>query len=50
MARRTRGARRTPQCLNEDNAVQVIDVFVDALSLKAIGFDGTVPAETGRPT
>ncbi len=35
--------------VEEDNAVRVIDVFVDALSLKALGFNGAVPADTGRP-
>ena len=36
--------------VEEDNAVRVIDVFVDALNLKALGFDGVVPADTGRPS
>jgi transposase len=35
--------------IDEDNAVRVIDVFVNSLNLKALGFDGTVPANTGRP-
>jgi transposase len=35
--------------VEEDNAVRVIDVFVDALNLKALGFDGAVAADTGRP-
>jgi transposase len=35
--------------VQEDNAVRVIDVFVDALNLKALGFNGAVPADTGRP-
>ena len=32
--------------VEEDNAVRVIDVFVDALNLKALGFDGAVGAST----
>jgi transposase len=35
--------------VEEVNAVRVIDVFVDALNLKALKFDGAVPADTGRP-
>ena len=42
-----------PECLDdyigEDNPVRVIDVFVDALDLAGLGFDGVAPAETGRP-
>jgi transposase len=34
----------------EDNAVRVIDVFVDTLNLDRLGFDGTLPADTGRPS
>jgi len=34
----------------EDNPVRVIEAFVDTLSLAALGFDGVVPAETGRPS
>jgi transposase len=41
-----------PSCLDdyvsEDNAARVIDVFVDELDLKSLGFDVT-PAATGRP-
>ena len=33
----------------EDNPVRVIDVFVDALDLGALGFAGVVPEVTGRP-
>src|SRR6201984_841521 len=33
----------------EDNPVRVIDVFVDELDLGALGFDGVIPEETGRP-
>lgn len=35
--------------VTEDNAVRVIDAFVDTLDLRALGFHGTDPAETGRP-
>jgi transposase len=34
----------------EDNSVRVIDVFVDTINLAALGFDGTLPAQTGRPS
>ena len=33
----------------EDNPVRAIDVFVDELDLRALGFEGVVPEETGRP-
>jgi transposase len=29
--------------------VRVIDVFVDELDLASLGFDGVMPASTGRP-
>lgn len=32
-----------------DNPVRVVDAYVDALDLAALGFDGVVPEETGRP-
>lgn len=35
--------------VTEDNAVRVIDAFVDTLDLRALGFRGTDPADTGRP-
>lgn len=35
--------------VSEDNAVRVIDAFIDTLDLNALGFDGAVPAGTGRP-
>jgi transposase len=35
--------------IEQDNAVRVIDAFVEALDLAALGFKGTVPAGTGRP-
>src|ERR1700683_4208594 len=43
-----------PECredwIGEDNAVRVIDVFVDELELGALGFDGVDPEATGRPS
>jgi transposase len=43
-----------PECLadwiDENNPVQVIDVFVDELNLAALGFDGVAPEATGRPS
>src|SRR5690348_11049494 len=33
----------------EDNPVRVVDVFVDELDLKDVGFEGAEPADTGRP-
>ncbi len=42
-----------PECLDdwidEDNPVRAVDVFVDALDLAEMGFDGVEPAATGRP-
>jgi hypothetical protein len=42
-----------PECLadwiDENNPVQVIDVFVDELDLAALGFEGVAPEVTGRP-
>ena len=42
-----------PECLedwvDENNAVRVIDVFIDMLDLAELGFEGVEPAETGRP-
>jgi len=32
-----------------ENTVRVIDVFVDELDLKELGFKGVVPKDTGRP-
>src|SRR6201995_5585282 len=43
-----------PECLDDfidqGNPVRVIDVFVDALDLTDMGFDGVDPAATGRPS
>lgn len=45
--------RFLPECLDdwvdENNPVQVIEVFVEALDLAALGFSGVKPAATGRP-
>ena len=35
--------------IEEDNPVQFIDVFVDGLDLKELGFSHAVLEETGRP-
>jgi len=34
----------------EDNPVRVIEAFVDTLDLARLGFKGTTPAQTGRPS
>ena len=48
-----RQATLLPECLedwvDENNAVRAVDVFVDALDLGALGFDGVQAAATGRP-
>jgi transposase len=36
--------------VGEENPVRVIDAFVDMLDLAALGFNGVVPEETGRPS
>jgi transposase len=42
-----------PDCLDdyvtENNPVRVVEVFIDALDLSALGFAGMAPAATGRP-
>src|ERR1700740_2893832 len=40
---------RLDDWIEEDNPVRVIDPFVDELEMKKLGFDGAVPADTGRP-
>ena len=35
--------------VSEENPVRVIDVFVEELDLRALGFEGVVPEATGRP-
>ena len=43
-----------PECLDDfvgaDNPVRVVDAFVDELDLQELGFEGTNPAVTGRPS
>jgi transposase len=43
-----------PECLDDyiadENPVRVVDVFVDELKLRQLGFDGAEPAATGRPS
>jgi transposase len=42
-----------PECLedwvDENNPVRAVDVFVEALDLVELGFDGAQPMATGRP-
>ncbi len=40
---------RLEDWIGEDNPVRVIDVFVDELDLRALGFDRAEPETTGRP-
>src|ERR1700730_6606885 len=35
--------------VSEENPVRVVEAFVDALDLAALGFAGVVPEATGRP-
>src|SRR5471032_2604267 len=35
--------------VSEDNPVRVVEVFIDELDLRALGFAGVEPASTGRP-
>ena len=58
MGRFVEGADRSqlcflPECLDdwvaENNPVHVIEAFVEALDLAALGFAGVAPAATGRP-
>jgi transposase len=35
--------------VDEGNSIRAVDVFVDALELRDLGFDGVNPAATGRP-
>jgi transposase len=43
-----------PPCLDdyvdEDNAVRVVDAFINELDMVALGFEGATPATTGRPS
>jgi len=36
--------------IGEDNPVRAVDAFVEELDLKALGFEGADPADTGRPS
>lgn len=42
-----------PECLDdyvgEDNPVRIVDVFVDEMDLRSLGFGSVEPAATGRP-
>src|ERR1700728_1478448 len=40
---------RLEDWIEEGNSVRVIDAFVESLDLRELGFDGAVPADTGRP-
>ncbi len=40
---------RLDDWIDEDNPVRAVDVFVDALDLKALGFERAEAADTGRP-
>ena len=40
---------RLEDYIAEDNPVRVIDVFVEALELRELGFEGVDPCATGRP-
>ena len=35
--------------VSDTNPVRVVDVFVDELDLVKLGFEGVIPADTGRP-
>ena len=43
-----------PECLDDfigaDNSVRVVDVFVDELDLRELGFSRVDPRSTGRPS
>ncbi len=36
--------------ITEENSVRVVDVFIDNLDLQSLGFEGAIPAVTGRPS
>jgi transposase len=40
---------RLDDYIAEDNAVRVVDAFVEKLDLLQLGFDGVIPQDTGRP-
>ena len=35
--------------VSDNNPARVVYVFVDELGLAMLGFDGAIPADTGRP-
>ena len=43
-----------PECLDDfiadDNPVRVVDAFIGELDMVALGFEGAIPATTGRPS
>jgi transposase len=39
---------RLDDWIAEDNPVRAVDAFVDELNLRALGFEGAEPADTGR--
>jgi len=41
---------RLEDWIGEDNAVRVIDIFVEELDLAELGFGGVDPEATGRPS
>jgi len=40
---------RLEDWISEENPVRVVDVFVDELDLKALGFERATAAQSGRP-
>jgi len=40
---------RLDDYIADDNAVRVVDAFVEKLDLLRLGFEGVVPESTGRP-
>jgi transposase len=40
---------RLEDWIEESNPVRVIDAFIEELDLRELGFEGAVPADTGRP-
>jgi len=59
MKRFIQGEQRTqitllPEMLDdyvtEEHSVRVVDVFIDNLDLQSLGFEGVIPAVTGRPS
>ena len=48
--RASSSTERLDDWIDEDSTVRVIDVFVDELDLRRLGFDRAAPAPTGQPT